>query len=132
MLRRRSRSGSVSPHVRAAFDEVLARVEEAKATLLLGVPSGRSARVSMAEALAGFEHGLSAARSGMDAWRAPELEATWSACREALTVSLGRAEHLRLEEPSDAYEDLVPVLDGLLDPLDAFAEAADTVRRAGG
>jgi hypothetical protein len=86
----------------------------------------------MAEALAGFEQGLSAARSGMDGWRVPELEAAWSACREALAVALGRAERFRLEGSTDAYEDLVPVLDGLLDPLDAFTEAANAVRRAGG
>ncbi len=109
---------------------MLARVEEAKATLLLGVPSGRRPRLPMAEALAGFEQGLSAARSGMGGWRIPELEGAWNACRDALDVALGRAELLRLEASSDAYEDLIPVLDGLLDPLDAFPAAAEVLRRS--
>jgi hypothetical protein len=103
---------------------VLAHVEEAKATLLLGIPSGRSPRLPLAEALAGFEHGLRAAGSEMDRWRVPETEAAWEACMDALRVSADRAEHLRLGAPSDAYEDLVPLLDGLLEPLEAFTEAA--------
>jgi hypothetical protein len=132
MLRRRSRRRSERPDVLSAFVAVMALVEEAKATLLLGVPSGRSPRLPMAEALVGFEQGLLAARADMDRWLAPGLEEWWGACQEALAVSLDRAERLRLEAPSDAYEDLVPVLEGLLDPLDAFTEAAGALRRAGG
>lgn len=116
----------------SGFAAVMAWVEEARATLLLGVPSGRSPRLPMAEALAGFERGLSAARSEMDRWRAPGFEAAWGSCRDALDTALGRAERLRLEPASDAYEDLVSVLDGLLDPLDVFSDVAETLRRAGG
>jgi hypothetical protein len=132
MLRRRNRRGSERSDVPSAFGAVVARVEEAKATLLLGVPSGRSPRLPMAEALVGFEQGLRAARADMDRWQAPGLEEAWSACQHALAASLNRAERLRLEAPSDAYEDLMPALDGLLDPLDAFTAAAGALRRAGG
>ncbi len=129
MLRRRKRADFEQTPASAPFRRVLAQVEEAKATLLLGIPSGRSPRLPMAEALMGFEQGLAAARSEMDRWRTPQVETAWVACDEALRVALARAERLRLQAPSDAYEDLVPILDGLLDPLDAFPAAAEMMRR---
>jgi hypothetical protein len=109
----------------------MGRVDEAKATLLLGVPSGRSARIPLAEALAGFEQGLRDARAGMASWRMGAVEAEWTACSKALDRAAERAERLRLEVPTDAYGELVSLLDGLLDPLDAFWAAASKFRSLG-
>jgi hypothetical protein len=130
MRRRRKAAGLHIPPALRAFEDVLIHVEEARATLLLGVPSGRGARVPMAQALAGFEGELGAARTNMDGWRLPAVEAAWQVCTVALEASAQRAERLRLQGPTEAYEHLVPLLDELLEPLDAFAEEAEAVRRA--
>jgi hypothetical protein len=106
-------------------------VDEAKTTLLLGVPSGRSARIPLAEALAGFEQGLRDARAGMGSWRVDQVHAEWTACAAALDRAAEGAERLRLEVPTDAYEELVSHLDRLLDPLDAFGVAAARFRSLG-
>jgi hypothetical protein len=111
---------------------VAAGIQEAKATLLLGIPSGRTPQLPLAEALAGFELGLREARAEMSAWRVPEVETEWTACVTAVERALERAERLRLEVTTDAYEHLVPWLDEILEPLAAFgrAEARFTSLRA--
>ena len=130
----RKRGGQASAEaLRAAvaFRKVLRSVEEAKETLLLGVPSGRAARMPLAESLAAFEQGLREARAGMDSWRIPDVETEWVACDRALGRSAERAERFRLEAPTEAYEEVVSHLDEILDPLDAFAAAARRLRRLG-
>ncbi len=106
-------------------------MDEARAALLLGVPSGRAPRLPLAEALAGFELGLRQAESDMPGWRRPEVEPEWQACRGALLESARRAERLRLEEAPEGYGELAPVLDELLDPLEAFGAAARRLRALG-
>jgi hypothetical protein len=131
---RRRRGRAEDPTLRAAFGaffETAGQVEEAKETLLLGVPSGRAPRLALADALAGFEAGLADALSEMDTWRLAALEPEWQRCLEALRESAGRAERLRLEGGPEAYEELAPILDELLDPLDAFGVAARRFRDLG-
>ena len=108
-----------------------ALVEEARSTLLLGVPSGRASRLPLAEAVAGFEGLLDEATRAMPAWRLPEVEAEWHACEEALRESARRAERLRLSSALDGYEQLAPVLEGLIEPLGEFDRAADRYRALG-
>ena len=130
--RRRRPKGSQQVHrAGAAFRDVMGHVDEAKATLLLGVPGGRTARIPLAEALVGFEQGLRDARAGMASWRVGAVEAEWMSCAKALDRAAERAERLRLEVPTDAYEELVSLLDELLDPLDAFGAAASRLRSLG-
>jgi hypothetical protein len=117
------------------FRATLAAVEEARATLMLGVPSGRSPRLPLAEALFGFERGLAEARGRMAGWRAkasagPAAEA-WAVCDRALEEAGRRAERLRVEAGPEAYEELVPLLDALLEPLGAFETAAGRLRSSG-
>jgi hypothetical protein len=107
------------------------RVEEAKETLVLGVPSGRAPRLPLAEALAGFESGIAEAQAEMGGWRIASLEAEWEACSNALREAAGRADRLRRGGGPEAYEQLAPVLDELLDPLGAFAEAGRRFRELG-
>jgi hypothetical protein len=124
----------VPPAPSEAFDgfrRTAERVEEAKATLLLGVPSGRAPRLPFAEALAGFESALGEAADLMPAWRIPEVSEPWEACFGALAEAGRRASRLRLEDSPTGYEELAPALEELLDPLDAFDAAARWFRRRG-
>ena len=127
-LRRRRRT---SPEVRAtldAFDASRGTVEEAKAALVATVRMGRVEGIPLAEGLAGFESLLRRAAAGMPAWRSPDTESAWVACDGAVAESLRRAERLRLEGSPRGYEELIAEVDRLLEPLDAFADAAASLR----
>jgi hypothetical protein len=133
MLRKR-RASHARPEVlrtSQAFRSTLTLVEEAKRRLAAAAPAGRSAGVPLAEALAGFEEGLLAARSTMDGWRAAEVEEVWSGCSAALDESSLRAGRLRLGQPPEGYEQLYGTLGDLMDPLEAFARALDRFRALG-
>ena len=119
---------SVADAAHAAFRRTANLVVDAKDTLLLGVPSGRPPRLAFAEALAGFEEALRQARAEMNDWRIEAVESEWAACLTGMERALDQAERLRLEVPTDAYEELVPWLDELLGPLDAFAAAEERFR----
>jgi len=130
----RRRTSSARPELRGSFEGfrlTSALVEEARATLLLGVPSGRASRLPLAEALAGFEALLDEATGAMPSWRMPDVEAEWEACRAALDESARRSERLRLGSVPDGYEQLAPVLEELIEPLDVFAAAAGRYRSLG-
>jgi len=133
MFRRRDRPLAAPELLRARdrFREVAGLVDEAKATLLLGVPSGRVARLPLAEALAAFEEGLKRAGAAMDGWRAPEVEPEWEACRAAVDEAALRAERLRVRGGPQGYEELAAVLDELLDALEAFGSAGDRFGQLG-
>jgi hypothetical protein len=114
-----------------AVRETVRAVEGAKDVLAAARPSRRGEGAPLAEALAGFEERLAAAEASMGAWRTPELEGSWSACREALAESRRRAEALRLSaSPPSGYEQLYTVLGELMDPLDAFEDPLASVRRS--
>ncbi len=113
------------------FRRTAERLEEAKAALFLGVPSGRAPRLPLAEALAAFESGLGEAAGLMPAWRSPEVSEPWDACSLALAEAGRRAARLRLEGSPTGYEELAPALEELLDPLDAFDATAGWFRRNG-
>ena len=125
---RRHRSPAGSAEF-AGFLRVLDLVEEAKASLVSAAPTGRPARISLAEALAGFEVGLHAAADAMPAWRSRSTEASWLRCRSGLEEAARGAEELRLHASPQGYEELVAVIDALLQPLEAFEWAADRFRR---
>jgi hypothetical protein len=117
------------PAVAAAFGVTAAHVDRAKDALLATVPSPRGVPgPPLAEALAEFEGHLREAITSMDAWRIPDAEGDWAACRSALDRSLAEAERLRLGAPALDYEGLVAVLGDLMDPLEAFDRAAARMR----
>jgi len=111
-----------------AFDASRRAVEAAKVALVATVRTGRVEGVPLAEGLAGFESLLREAAGGMPPWRSPATEAAWTTCDEAVAESLRRAERLRLEGSPRAYEELIAEVDDLLQPLDAFADAATALR----
>jgi len=80
-----------------SFQETLRLVEEAKASLAAAAPTGRATGVPLAEALAMFDAGLSAASASMPSWRTAEVESEWAACRAALAEAARRAEDSALD-----------------------------------
>jgi hypothetical protein len=125
MFRRKALPDELVPSFRA-FHELLEEIEPAKAELTEVVPGTRLPGRPLDDALAGFVARLTRARDLMAAWRRPELEDEWSACMDGLAIALDRATQLL----DDAYEasgfgSLIGVVEGLLDPLEPFAQAEE-------
>jgi hypothetical protein len=125
MFRRKALPDELVPSFRA-FHELLEEIEPAKAGLTEVVPGTRLPGRPLDDALAGFVARLTRARDLMAAWRRPELEDEWSACMDGLAIALDRATQLL----DDAYEasgfgSLIGVVEGLLDPLEPFAQAEE-------
>jgi hypothetical protein len=132
------RSRKPKPDVRAdlrdafvRFRQTVAAVEAAKESLAAAAPTGRSAGVPLAEALAGFDQGLREASASMPGWRRPEVEEAWSSCRRALEEAGRRADRLRVGDAPEGYEALYGELGDLMEPLDAFAAALERFREHG-
>jgi hypothetical protein len=119
-----------------AFDDVLTVLEPAKAGLTEVLPGTRMPGRPLADALDGFEAGLTHASDRMAAWRVPAIEDAWIACRTGLDEAIGRARRVRVEAPELAgFEGLRGLVSSLLDPLEPFAEAERRfreLRRRGG
>jgi hypothetical protein len=108
-------------------------VEDAMEALVAARPSGRGPGVPAAEAVAGFEEGIRAARETMSGWRSSDVEVdvdvdAWRACLAGLDEASRRAERLRLEPPPEGYEELYGALGDLLEPLEVFAHTLDRLR----
>jgi hypothetical protein len=109
----------------AAFGDVLAEVEPAKAALTEVMPTTRLPGRPLPDALAAFEDHLARAEDGMAAWRRPEVDAEWRACGEGVAAARERAERFRREAPDlGGFEGLIWAVEELLSPLEAF-EAAE-------
>jgi hypothetical protein len=122
------------PEVRRAFDDfaqVLRIVEDAKEALVAAVPGRRGAGAPVAEALWAFESGVDDALKRMASWRTSETEGAWLSCLSALEETARSAEELRLGEPPQGYEELYARLAEIMEPLDAFADAARRFRELG-
>jgi hypothetical protein len=133
-LFRRSAHTSVAPEFAEtlrAFRVTLRHVEEAKASLVLSVRSGRIQGIPLAAGLSAFEEGLRRAFDSMPAWRRPETEEHWRGCEQALGDALQRAGRLRLERSPAIYEELIAEVGDLLDPLEAFSDASAGLRSLG-
>jgi hypothetical protein len=112
-----------------AFAVTAALVDRAKSVLLATVPSPRGVPgPPLAEALLGFEEALREAAATMAEWRRSPTIELWTVCRDALGRSLAAADRLRQDAPALDYEGLVTVLGDLMDPLEAFDEAARLLR----
>ena len=116
-----------------AFDDVVEPLERAKSALTESVPGTRLPGRPLAETLSEFEQGLGEVRAGMDAWRAPEVEAHWDACSVGLDQALRLAHRVRVEGAQpQGFEGLVGLIGDLLAPLDAFERAAARFRQLRG
>ncbi len=104
-------------------------IDRAKDSLTAAVPGTRVPGRPLADAVLGFEDGLAEARAGMAAWRAPEVEAEWRACDDALSEAGSRAENLRLDADTPiGFEALIGAIGDLLEPLDRFEAAGERFR----
>jgi hypothetical protein len=125
MFRRKALPDALVPSFRA-FHDVLDEIEPAKARLTEVVPGTRLPGRPLDDALAGFVARLTRARDLMPGWRRPELEDEWSACAAGLAIALDRATQL-LDDGYEAsgFGSLLGVVEGLLDPLEPFAQAEE-------
>src|SRR5262245_857704 len=112
----------------AAFASCAQTVAEARRALSAAAPSGRTAGVPLAAALAEFEELVADAGDAMPGWRRPEVEDAWRACSAGLERAAERAEELRLAGTPAGYEELYGVLDDVMAPLDAFVPAEEAFR----
>ena len=114
-----------------AFGQAVASVERAKEALVAAAPGRRGPGLELAEALWAFETGIQEARIRMAGWRSAETEEVWRLCVSALEQSAGAAEELRLGAPPDGYEELYARLAEVMEPLEAFGNAARRFRELG-
>lgn len=125
MTRRRRRLPPELDTPYAGFQAVLAEVEPAKAVLPAAMPTTRLPGRPLPDVLLEFETRLSAAAERMPEWRAPDLEASWTACAAGVDEALAMARRLREEAPDlGGFEGLVWVVGDLLALLEPFESAA--------
>ena len=121
----------LSPELRALHDrflEAVAPVERAKEAVVGAVPQARYPAPPLAEALVTYRRGLLEASDRMTAWRDDRLEESWRACERGLQRGLAAASKIEPEAEELGFESLVEVVQRLLDPLDAFADAEERFR----
>ena len=125
MFRRKALPDELVPSFRA-FHVVLDEIEPAKAGLTDVIPGTRLPGRPLPDALEEFVARLTRARDAMPAWRCPELEDEWSACRDGLEIALHRGTEL-LEDGYEAagFGSLLEVVERSLDPLEPFARAEE-------
>jgi hypothetical protein len=130
-LRKKRSSAAPQDEAHQALDAFLViagLTDRAKQSLLAAAPGGRGEGAPLAEALAGFEEHLQAARRSLDTWPASLAGSERKTTVNAIEGSLRRAETLRLDASPRGYEELYALLGDALDPLDAMAEVAERLR----
>jgi len=128
-FRRRTPDPAVA-EARAAFRRVTALLDSAQRSLLAAVPTSRDPGVPLAEAIAAFLDGLTAADEAMTGWRAEPTQALWERCRSSLLEARAKADKLGRTaggSPLD-FESLNARLGEVLSPLEEFAEVAAALR----
>ena len=109
-----------------AFEELMALLERARATLTESVPGTRVPGRPLGETLFVFERDLRRVREQMDGWRTPEVDEVWAACSAGLDEALAAAARVREDGSApEGYEALVGLIGDLLAPLDVFRDAAE-------
>jgi hypothetical protein len=128
MFRRRQLPAELE-EPRAAFMEVLAEVEPAKAALTECMPTTRMPGRPIPDALFEYEARLELARTRMPGWRCEPMEHEWVACDHGLGEALSLARRLREEAPDlGGFEGLLGAVEALIDPLTPFASAERAFR----
>ena len=129
MLRRKRLPAELVP-VHEAFELVLEELEPAKVAITDALPGARMPGRPFHDALDAYERGLEGASDGMGAWRDPTVEDVWLACYAGLREALALTHRAREGAPDViGFEAMLGLVEGLLDPLDPFAEAEDRFRR---
>lgn len=134
MLRRRPRRPLPRDLASAAgaFAEQAQRLQAARRALLSCLPVGRVDPVPVPVGLDLVRDELAEIAAAMPAWRRPDVETEWQACRTAIAdavAALPRAH--RVAEESTELEELLGAVADVHEPLDAWAVAERTWRRLG-
>ncbi|GEM_PF-1184999 len=108
-----------------------AEVIEAGRRVLLGtLPTGRVEPAPIGVGTDAVRRSIADAREWMDQWRFDELEPSWQDCQEALDdAERGLQEVDEVAATTSELEELLESLQGVIDPLDTFADAEREWRR---
>ena len=123
MFRRKTMPPQLRP-AHAAFEAQAGRVEGARQALLSCLPVGRVDPAPVPVGLDLLRDELTAVRAELGAWRVPEVEREWLACRTAVEEAFaGFDEAHRVATGSTELEQLLEAVGDVVEPLDAWADA---------
>jgi hypothetical protein len=108
-----------------------AEVIEAGRRVLLGtLPTGRVEPAPIGVGTDAVRRSITDAREWMPLWRLDELESDWQDCQSALDdAERGLEEVDEVAASTSELEELLESLQGVIDPLDTFADAEREWRR---
>jgi hypothetical protein len=105
-------------------------IEAGRRQLLATLPAGRVEPAPIGVGLDAMEDAISDAAGWMDGWRCDELEDVWVVCAEALHEAGDSVPEVREVAASPGeLDDIIGALQGIVDPLDVFADAETVWRR---
>lgn len=119
-------------HVAAwqAFLDCAEVIEGGRRVLLGTLPTGRVEPAPIAVGVDAQRRAIRDAREWMDDWRTEEVEPEWRDCARALDqAELALDEVLEVAASTSELEELLASLQGVIDPLDSFADAERAWRR---
>jgi hypothetical protein len=99
--------------------------------VLLGtLPTGRVEPAPIAAGVDAQRRAIVDARGWMEGWRIEEVEPEWQDCSKALDEAEGALDEvLEVAASTNELEELLESLQGVIDPLDVFADAERAWRR---
>lgn len=107
-----------------AFGAQALRVEQARQALLRCLPVGRVEPAPIGLGLDLLRDELHEVAAQLEAWRVPEAEADWQACRAAVHEALEQIEPARaVALTTGELEVLLGAVTDVVEPLDAWATA---------
>ena len=105
-------------------------IEGGRRVLLGTLPTGRVEPAPIAAGVDAQRRAIADAREWMDAWRVEEIEHEWQDCARALDeAEQALDEVLEVAASTNELEELLESLQGVIDPLDSFADAERAWRR---
>lgn len=105
-------------------------IEGGRRVLLGTLPTGRVEPAPIGVGADAMRRAIEDARQWMDDWRVDEVEHEWRACRDALDeAERALDEVVEVAATTDELEELLESLQGVIDPLDSFADAERAWRR---
>ena len=105
-------------------------IEGGRRVLLGTLPTGRVEPAPIAVGADAQRQAIVDARGWMDDWRIEELEHEWQDCVKALDeAEAALDEVVEVAAPTNELEELLESLQGVIDPLDVFADAEKEWRR---
>jgi hypothetical protein len=105
-------------------------IEGGRRVLLGTLPTGRVEPAPVGVGADALRRAIVDARGWMHDWRVEELEHEWRDCARALDEAEAAIDEVvEVAASTDELEELLESLQGVIDPLDAFADAERAWRR---